>query len=114
MPRYRLLLSGTALLFFVVPLHSQTASTWKDPSPHTIQFVSVGDNVRLEVLDWGGRVDQLCFWQVVETRRMSLTILRQSLQPTITSMELRGAASALPVMPRRVMSLSDWAKMSWP
>jgi len=54
MPRYRLRLSGTALLFFVVPLHSQTASTWKDPSPHTIQFVSVGDNVRLEVLDWGG------------------------------------------------------------
>jgi len=28
---------------------------WKDPSPHSTQFVSVDENVRLEVLDWGGR-----------------------------------------------------------
>jgi non-heme chloroperoxidase len=27
---------------------------WHDPSPHSIQFVTVEDNVRLEVLDWGG------------------------------------------------------------
>lgn len=27
---------------------------WKDPSPHRIQFVRVEDDVRLEVLDWGG------------------------------------------------------------
>lgn len=27
---------------------------WPDPSPHTLQFVTVEENVRLEVLDWGG------------------------------------------------------------
>jgi non-heme chloroperoxidase len=27
---------------------------WHDPSPHSAQFVAVGEKVRLEVLDWGG------------------------------------------------------------
>lgn len=27
---------------------------WRDPSPHTQQFVAVESNVKLEVLDWGG------------------------------------------------------------
>jgi non-heme chloroperoxidase len=27
---------------------------WKDPSPHTAQFVTVNRDVKLEVLDWGG------------------------------------------------------------
>ena len=27
---------------------------WHDPSPHTVQFVTVEEDVRLEVLDWGG------------------------------------------------------------
>jgi pimeloyl-ACP methyl ester carboxylesterase len=27
---------------------------WKDRSPHSVQFVTVDDNVKLEVLDWGG------------------------------------------------------------
>ena len=27
---------------------------WKDPSPHTVRFISVDENVQLEVLDWGG------------------------------------------------------------
>jgi len=55
MPRRRFLLGSTALLlYFVGPLYSQDLTTWKDPSPHAIRFVSVGDNVRLEVLDWGG------------------------------------------------------------
>jgi non-heme chloroperoxidase len=32
---------------------SQSAS-WKDPSSHTVRFVTVEEGVRLEVLDWGG------------------------------------------------------------
>ncbi|MGA3099607.1 MAG: alpha/beta hydrolase [Bryobacteraceae bacterium] len=32
---------------------SQTP-TWKDPSPHQVQFVQVGDAVQIEALDWGG------------------------------------------------------------
>jgi hypothetical protein len=27
---------------------------WKDPSPHSVQFVTVDNSVKLEVLDWGG------------------------------------------------------------
>ncbi|HTC32509.1 MAG TPA: alpha/beta hydrolase [Bryobacteraceae bacterium] len=42
------------LILFVGPLHSQNSAAWKDPSPHTVQFVGVDKDVRLEVLDWGG------------------------------------------------------------
>jgi len=31
------------------------AEAWQDPSPHARQFVSTAPDVRLEVLDWGGR-----------------------------------------------------------
>ena len=27
---------------------------WRDPSPHTVRFVTVAPDLRLEVLDWGG------------------------------------------------------------
>src|SRR6267143_3640883 len=37
----------------LAPLWAQSAS-WRDPSPHTVQFVTVENSVRLEVLDWGG------------------------------------------------------------
>src|SRR5258706_1525178 len=37
-----------------VPVCSQTAVGWTDPSPHQTSFVTVDKNVRLEVLDWGG------------------------------------------------------------
>jgi len=39
------------------PLNYQRATketAWKDPSPHTVQFVTVDNDVKLEVLDWGG------------------------------------------------------------
>jgi non-heme chloroperoxidase len=36
-------------------LHRATKETaWRDPVPHTDQFVAVDKDVRLEVLDWGG------------------------------------------------------------
>jgi non-heme chloroperoxidase len=31
------------------------AGQWHDPSPHSVQMVSVDKNVQLEVLDWGGK-----------------------------------------------------------
>ena len=34
--------------------YSQQPAPWRDPSPHTTQFVTVDKDVRLEVLDWGG------------------------------------------------------------
>src|SRR6266446_10440451 len=30
------------------------AQGWHDPSRHNVQFISVEDGIRLEVLDWGG------------------------------------------------------------
>jgi non-heme chloroperoxidase len=36
------------------PLFAQQPVAWHDPSPHTIQFVTVEEGVKLEVLDWGG------------------------------------------------------------
>src|ERR1022692_3991727 len=33
---------------------AQESVTWHDPSKHSVQFVTVEDGVRLEVLDWGG------------------------------------------------------------
>jgi non-heme chloroperoxidase len=33
---------------------AQTPDAWHDPSKHKVQFVTVNDGVRLEVLDWGG------------------------------------------------------------
>jgi non-heme chloroperoxidase len=47
-------LAGSLLFSLVAPLYSQSSAAWKDPSPHTTQFVSVDKDVRLEVLDWGG------------------------------------------------------------
>jgi len=32
----------------------EQSSTWHDPSPHSIRFVSVEKDVKLEVLDWDG------------------------------------------------------------
>jgi non-heme chloroperoxidase len=33
---------------------AQDSVRWHDPSKHTVQFVTVEEGVRLEVLDWGG------------------------------------------------------------
>src|SRR5271154_6470736 len=35
-------------------LSAQQPGPWHDPSSHTVQFLTVDDNVKLEVLDWGG------------------------------------------------------------
>ncbi len=34
--------------------YTQASAPWHDPSPHKVQFVTVEEGVRLEVLDWGG------------------------------------------------------------
>jgi non-heme chloroperoxidase len=48
--------SACPILLFALfdPLYSQPSASWHDPSPHAVQFVTVDNNVRLEVLDWGG------------------------------------------------------------
>lgn len=49
--------AGVAVLLLVsltVRLSAQEPVPWRDPSPHKVQFVTVEENVKLEVLDWGG------------------------------------------------------------
>lgn len=48
------LASAWLLIAIVVPLQSQQPAAWKDPSSHAVRFVSISQDVRLEVLDWGG------------------------------------------------------------
>jgi pimeloyl-ACP methyl ester carboxylesterase len=36
------------------PIPAPTTPAWSDPAPHTVRFVDVAANVKLEVLDWGG------------------------------------------------------------
>jgi non-heme chloroperoxidase len=45
---------GLAVLLFARNLAPQQPGGWRDPSPHTVQFIAVDTNVKLEVLDWGG------------------------------------------------------------
>lgn len=43
-----------ALALPIIASSQSPAPAWHDPSPHTIQFVTVDKDVKLEVLDWGG------------------------------------------------------------
>jgi non-heme chloroperoxidase len=54
MPRCSQLAGPILLIALLAPFYSQQSAAWRDPSPHTVQFVTVDKNVRLEVLDWGG------------------------------------------------------------
>jgi len=50
----RLASTSVALGASVAAFAQSEPAPWHDPSPHTVQFVAVEDQVRLEVLDWGG------------------------------------------------------------
>jgi non-heme chloroperoxidase len=50
-------ISGTWTQGRPLPLEFRRATketAWLDPSPHTVQFMAVDKDVKLEVLDWGG------------------------------------------------------------
>jgi non-heme chloroperoxidase len=49
------------LLAALAPLWAQPPAEWHDPSPHQIQFVDIDQNVKLEVLDWGGSGPAIVF-----------------------------------------------------
>jgi len=46
--------AALVLACFMAPASARQPVTWKDPSTHRVQFVTVEEGVRLEVLDWGG------------------------------------------------------------
>jgi pimeloyl-ACP methyl ester carboxylesterase len=50
-------ISGTWMQGRPLPLEFRRATketAWLDPSPHRAQFIAVENNIKLEVLDWGG------------------------------------------------------------
>ena len=47
-------LAVTVVLASAFPLLAQERDSWRDPSPHEVQFVTVDADVDLEVLNWGG------------------------------------------------------------
>ena len=49
------------IAFLVLPASFANAQDGTDSSPHTSQFVTVGQDVKLEVLDWGGTGRPLVF-----------------------------------------------------
>ena len=49
------IVSLLTLNFLLTPLYSQQMISSQDTSPHTIHFLTVDKDVRLEVLDWGGQ-----------------------------------------------------------
>jgi non-heme chloroperoxidase len=52
--RNLLWLASPVLLLVTEQCLAQQLGPWHDPSSHRIEFVTVEDNVKLEVLDWGG------------------------------------------------------------
>ena len=48
------LAGGVLLIAIAVPLRAQPPGAWKDSASHAIRFIPVAQDVRLEVLDWGG------------------------------------------------------------
>lgn len=54
MLRHFLFITIVLVVSLTMLVSVEHAVAWHDPSRHSIQFVSVEDNVKLEVLDWGG------------------------------------------------------------
>src|SRR5438552_3289501 len=44
-----------SIVSVLAPSCAQKPAVWRDPSSHKVQFATVDEKVKLEVLDWGGR-----------------------------------------------------------
>ncbi|HEV3040364.1 MAG TPA: alpha/beta hydrolase [Candidatus Angelobacter sp.] len=52
--RYYLLVLALLASMYTPIVCAQPSAAWHDPSTHKVQFITVDNGVRLEVLDWGG------------------------------------------------------------
>jgi non-heme chloroperoxidase len=50
----RIAATAVLLLSLTARASAQQQAPWHDPTPHTVQFITVDKDVKLEVLDWGG------------------------------------------------------------
>lgn len=90
---------GFCALLFTTPAASQ-APEWQDPSPHTVTFVTVDTDVRLEVLDWGGSGPPLVLLAGLGATAHQYDDLAQALTPRyrvvgLTRRGHRGSSAAL-------------------
>ena len=76
---------GAAALLLVTSGLAQEAGSWHDESKHRVQFVNVEDNVRLEVLDWGGSGRPMVLLADTTRRISSMTSLRSYPEPITSS-----------------------------
>lgn len=98
-----------------LPLNLKRATpetAWKDPSPHSAQFVSVEKDVKLEVLDWEARAGRSSLFPVWATPRTSSTSSRRNSPDNFTCTESRGGVSARPARRAPAIRLTGWATTS--
>jgi len=85
-------------------LHRATKETaWRDPAPHTDQFVAVDKDVRLEVLDWAAPAGRWFFSPAWETPRIYSTGSHLSSPTSFTFTESQGVDLGRRVGRRRVI-----------
>src|ERR671912_2683253 len=53
--------AAVAVLFLLALAAPVVAQQWNDPSPHSVRFIEVARNIRVEVLDWGGNGRAILF-----------------------------------------------------
>ena len=81
-------------------LPAQSADTWRDPSPHTVQFVNVEQGVQLEVLDWGGNGRAIVLLAGSGNTAHVFDDFAPKLAGSAMCMVLRAGASGLPAILR--------------
>jgi hypothetical protein len=60
------------------PTTPASQDNWQDPSKHKVQFVTVENGARLEVLDWGGSGGRWFCWPGWGSPRMCLMASRKN------------------------------------
>ena len=113
-------LKGTLTQGSALPLDLERAteeSSWRrDRTPHKIQFVTVEDNVKLEVIDWGGSGRTLILLAGGNNNAHSFDRFAPKLTPHTSSMALLAAGRESPaprLQPGQTTLLTAWATTSW-
>jgi len=96
-------------LAVAVTVFAQDSASWHDPSKHTVQFVTVEEDVRLEVLDWGGSGRPVVLLAGSgNTAHVFDDFAEELSRVAVTSTASLDAGSALRLIPIRVTTNSDW------
>ncbi len=92
-----------SLLTIARPLIAQDKPDNRDSTPHSIRFVAVQDNVKLEVLDWGGTGRPVILLHGGNRTAHDFDAFAPKLTVCTMSMALLGADAAHPALLNRSM-----------